>query len=235
MNERAKELLSAYLDDGLSAVEAEELASLWGENLTLAAQGSRYVQVGELLRMNAGIPVQPQAATLLERVQRALESEAPVAVDAPDAERDPVVRLAVGGAPASAARLQPLESARRRWSRPAAGLALAAAVAMVALGGLRLLNTAPTTSPVSLASTAPGAVAPTLASTAPALASDARDTVMGLAQAGPFRWSVAEPEVEQRLNRYLVNHSEVTRSGTHGVLPYARVIGYRGSSAAGQQ
>jgi len=38
------------------------------------------------------------------------------------------------------------------------------------------------------------------------------------------RWTVGEPEVEQRLNDYLVDHHEY--AGTSGVFSYARVVAY---------
>lgn len=40
----------------------------------------------------------------------------------------------------------------------------------------------------------------------------------------PNRWTVGEPEVEQRLNDYLVDHHEY--GGTSGVFSYARVVAY---------
>ncbi|KKN10162.1 hypothetical protein LCGC14_1039350 [marine sediment metagenome] len=44
-----------------------------------------------------------------------------------------------------------------------------------------------------------------------------------VAQAGD-RWTVGEPEVEDRLNTYLVNHNEY--AGASNVFSYARVVSY---------
>ncbi|EMR12478.1 Anti sigma-E protein RseA, partial [Methylophaga lonarensis MPL] len=38
------------------------------------------------------------------------------------------------------------------------------------------------------------------------------------------RWTVAEQEVEDRLNTYLVDHNEY--AGTSGVFSYGRVVSY---------
>ena len=42
------------------------------------------------------------------------------------------------------------------------------------------------------------------------------------------RWkNLAQPTVESKLNRYLVNHSEyATQAGVGGVTPYATFVGY---------
>jgi sigma-E factor negative regulatory protein RseA len=52
-----------------------------------------------------------------------------------------------------------------------------------------------------------------------------QETIPQLAEAKkPNRWTVGEPEVEQRLNDYLVDHHEY--AGTSGVFSYARVVAY---------
>jgi sigma-E factor negative regulatory protein RseA len=38
------------------------------------------------------------------------------------------------------------------------------------------------------------------------------------------RWTVNEPEVQERLNTYLVDHNEY--AGASGVFSYARVVSY---------
>ena len=43
-----------------------------------------------------------------------------------------------------------------------------------------------------------------------------------------MRWTVDRPDVEQRLNAYLVNHNGHTGDGMGGVLPYARIVAYNG-------
>ena len=51
----------------------------------------------------------------------------------------------------------------------------------------------------------------------------APNKAVAIAQLGE-RWTVAEPEVESRLNSYLLDHNEQT--GTSGVFSYARVVSY---------
>jgi sigma-E factor negative regulatory protein RseA len=89
--------------------------------------------------------------------------------------------------------------ARRRTSfvRPAAGAAIAASVAVLAVLAVQSLSTSGDTR-------APGQPA----------------EVAGL------RWDTPAPAVERRLNTYLVNHSEYQGNGMHGMLPYARIVGY---------
>lgn len=52
---------------------------------------------------------------------------------------------------------------------------------------------------------------------------DVPNEVMTVAQTG-VRWTVDEPEVENRLNNYLLDHNEQT--GSSGVFSYARVVSY---------
>jgi sigma-E factor negative regulatory protein RseA len=97
----------------------------------------------------------------------------------------------------------------RRWStrRPAIGLALAASVAVVALLGLVTLGDRAGDKPYT-------AVA------------NVETTALG-ERPKRMRWDIAQPAVEERLNSYLVNHSEY-ESGVRGMLSYARVVGYDG-------
>lgn len=98
----------------------------------------------------------------------------------------------------------------RRWTakRPALGLALAASVAVVALLGVLTLSGGPDNKPYTV-----------VASVERAASSEQRPKRM--------RWDIAEPSIEERLNSYLVNHSEY-ESGVRGMLSYARLVGYDG-------
>ncbi len=91
-------------------------------------------------------------------------------------------------------------SKRRRragFLKPIAGAAIAASVAVLAVLGVQSLSTS----------------------------TDASRAVTNHEVAG-LRWDTQEPAVEQRLNSYLVNHSEYQGNGMHGMLPYARIVGY---------
>ncbi|MFA7095050.1 MAG: sigma-E factor negative regulatory protein [Gammaproteobacteria bacterium] len=97
-------------------------------------------------------------------------------------------------------------SDKRYW----AGLVVAASVAAVAVLGARSGMQEPGETPVNYAASAPA------------------DTVYaGHMQSPQARWDSAQPEVETRLNYYLVNHSEYSSvPGMHGRLPYMRMAGY---------
>ena len=89
---------------------------------------------------------------------------------------------------------------RRTWLKPLTGLALAASVATIAIIGVR--NIEPS------------------GNSATQIATASEPAIM----AGN-RWNVS-PEVEARLNAYLVNHSEYVGYGMQGMMPYARILGY---------
>ena len=110
----------------------------------------------------------------------------------------------------------PATSARRR---PAAwfGLALAASLAAVAV----LVVLGPEGEPAGPA-VAPVATAPRPGPTAPA----ARDEAPAAPGPGRMAWQAAGPGVSKRLNAYLLDHSDYLSDGVHGLLAYARVVGY---------
>jgi len=86
--------------------------------------------------------------------------------------------------------------------KPLAGFALAASIAVVAVVGFRAV-------------VGPSGEGNELAE----LAADTPEQ----SQPRGMRWDVDRPGVEERLNTYLVNHSEHT---ARGMLPYARVVAY---------
>ena len=103
-------------------------------------------------------------------------------------------------------------SAVRRVLKPLAGLAVAASVAVVAVLAVQQAR-APTPGTAQVASSQPSQSQ-----------TDAR--VQGTRwQAQPG--NVQAPQVDTRLNEYLVNHSEYAASGgMPGMLPYVRIVGY---------
>lgn len=58
----------------------------------------------------------------------------------------------------------------------------------------------------------------------PSVQTAAYEVVSDSPQQVSNRWTVEEPEVEERLNTYLVDHHEY--AGTAGVFSYARVVSY---------
>ncbi len=115
--------------------------------------------------------------------------------------------------------ISPAETRKAGWIKPASGFAVAASVALVSILSLQSMvgyDTNPT-STVPVASQSSPATVPAadnfrLAST-PA--------------SGAVKQGVSNEEVEQRINRYLVNHSEF--ASRPGVLPHARIVGYEQS------
>jgi sigma-E factor negative regulatory protein RseA len=97
----------------------------------------------------------------------------------------------------------------KQFWKQAAGLAMAASVGAIAM--------------VSVISQPQQQVVPM----APIASTESEQAIerVQVAQANkPNRWTVGEPEVEQRLNDYLVDHHEY--GGTSGVFSYARVVAY---------
>ncbi len=168
------------------------------------------------------LPAQEQAL-LLERIARdpelrarwtryqligdGLRNNLPAHIDLGLADR---VMREIEGLPAP----QPVRAAAAtRLLKPLAGLAVAASVAVVAVLAVQQLR-AP----------APGAVAQVAAlQSAPP---ETYDRVPGIRWQAP-PGSVQARQVDNRLNEYLVNHSEYAASGgVQGMPPYVRIVGY---------
>ena len=98
---------------------------------------------------------------------------------------------------------------RRIGLKPLAGLALAASVAVVAVLAFR---------------GQPGLEQPE----GEAIARSAEVRTAPTEQLAGMRWDVDRPDVEQRLNDYLVNHNGHTGNGMGSMLPYARIVAYNG-------
>lgn len=95
---------------------------------------------------------------------------------------------------------------RHQLARLAGTLALAASVAAIAILGVQRVN-APPAQPVTLAASSPEAPAPVI-------------------RVGTTRWDTKEPQAEDALNAYLMEHNEFA-STLGGMMPsYVRVVGY---------
>lgn len=99
----------------------------------------------------------------------------------------------------------------KRLLKPAAGLAIAASVAALAVLAVRSVPNGANPEPAAqIASVATTVVAPAQ-----------YQRVQGT------RWDSAQPEVAARLNTYMLNHSgHAESSGMQAVLPYVRIVGY---------
>lgn len=91
--------------------------------------------------------------------------------------------------------------------KAAAGLAVAASVAWMALIAVQSITRQD--------------------ESVPALASRSESADPPVVRVGDGQWRRQSPEVQARLNGYLVNHNEyAVSSGVQGVLPYMRIVGY---------
>lgn len=157
-----------------------------------------------LLRRLAAEPALRQEWQRIHLMRDALHNELPAQLSPSLAER---VMAAIEHEPAPVA--EPAwRSAARRLGKPLAGLAVAASVAALAIIGLEQ-----TFGPGS----EPSAPAPQVASLDPTQAPAPQ------AQEGT-RWD--QPQAGNRLNAYLVNHSEHAGSSLPGMMNYVRIAGY---------
>lgn len=257
MTEHQRQLLSAYLDDALDAHEALEFASLLDStdgNPDLAKALQTYVLIGESLRGRAAT----SRGGIAARVSDALRDEpvpARVVSESPDTGRS------------GADGVVPLERRRRAtWPRMVRSFAMAATVAALAIGGVRLMNA---DAEVGTATSLDVAEAPvnTIDASAKSQATPAaldNDTDAGPAAGTLFvstskpisptalkvanlsaplftpvisastadgaaqtqEWNRLQPNVADRMQAYFLQHSEVTRNGVRGMLPYARLVSF---------
>ena len=101
----------------------------------------------------------------------------------------------------------PLGAHVRRFLRPLAGLAVAASVAAIAIIGIQKFSLTGNDTDISIAT---GSIPES-----------------GFRQVSGTRWDMKQPEVEARLNGYLVNHNEYSSATSiQGILQYRRIVGY---------
>lgn len=187
MSDDKLEAYSALLDGESELAEHKPLLDALAEDAAARAQLARYRLIGDGLR---GEPIRPDALDIADRVRERLQ-------------REPVVL---------APRPRPAVPRIRRWWQPAAGVAIAASVALLAVGLVpRLVGDAPQQAPATV-------------------------QVVGVPVASPVfvsstgtHWSHTKPMPEGRLTRYLADHSEVaSQTGMPGIVPYASFVSYDG-------
>ena len=114
----------------------------------------------------------------------------------------------------------------RQWLRPAAGLAVAASVATLAIvvAPQLLTSSEDLTQPMQLAATSPerAGLQPSLvAATAPAESQRPGATAAGV------RWQALDTDLEERLNRLVIEHHEFGgRTGIYGPVPHISFANY---------
>lgn len=188
MTDRHQEGLSALLDGEIHDGDVDSLLDRLSRDGDQKATLARYSLIGHALR---GEPVHRQALDIHQAVSRRLQDE-PAILAAP-AKADVVTHP--------------------RWWRPAAGLAIAASVAALAVVLVpQVVQQDPATPAFEQV-----AQAPTL---------PAAQTVSVRQQT---RWTHGQPEIESKLNAYLADHNEFAGQGSvSGLIPYASFVSYDG-------
>lgn len=113
MSEELKIQVSAFIDGELPAAEAELLTRRLGRDAGLRRQAAKYLHIGQLMRGERNVP---GISSLVARIAAKLNDDAQPATH------------------------ESVESTSAGWLRPAAGVAIAASVALLALTGLRQLD-----------------------------------------------------------------------------------------------
>lgn len=203
MKETDGELISALLDGEIAPGSYQATVSKVFEAGPEAAETfGRYRLIGDLMRDESATIV-----AVAERVRDALRDEPAI--------------------------LAPRRSERRsRWLRPIAGVALAASVAAVAIViAPQMLDGGPVATPQAL-------VAAPVADTPPtfiAAVSEPPLTVVALADTAgnreattrPPRWQALDSELENRLDRLVIEHHEFGgRTGVNGPVPHIGFVSY---------
>ncbi len=191
MTDRIKDQISAFIDNELSADESALLVRRFERDAESRARAMRYTLIGASLR---GELLEPHPSILRQRVAAALSGAPPVI---------PKARARVG----------------ERFAKPVASVAIAASVAIVAIGALRSLNeTAPT----------PDAAGGVAASVRPADASSlqARDAAVAPSYVVPRNSDndSSQTVAPIRLTNYLMHHGEFA-SGLTRTSVNSNVVG----------
>jgi sigma-E factor negative regulatory protein RseA len=202
MTDKLNEQLSALLDNELSDHEASSVLAQLSQKPKLQQKWERYHIIRDVMR---GEAVNLQAGDISERVKKQIDLE-PAIISVPKKSRS--------------------GTWKSNWIKPAAGAALAASVATVAvINAPGILGLNESSQPITAANINSKPTQPVV-------------TVANISQVTPTpvtykaipgtRWkNLKEPSLERRLNGYLVNHSEYAAPGTGiRVMPYASFVGY---------
>ena len=209
------EELSAFMD-GESGQPSESVLAAMRDDTELQGAWRRYHLVGDSLR--GQLPAQFPATDLSARISRSLENE-----------------------PAILSPRKRVASITHRMIKPAAGMAIAASVAMVAIIGLRGMDQITSTSP----ETADAVAANDSGSTSSPVAEriEVEAPIQSLQPAAPSQLARTvstdteaaqgdyQPGSQYSFNSYLINHNEYrANSGVRGSMPYARIVAPYGSN-----
>jgi len=182
MSDATRENISALLDGELDQKATGALLQAVEQDADMRGALGRYQLISDALR---GEPVGADAWRLADRVRAQLEKE-PIVV-APTLRR---------------------ERRRSRWMKPAAGVAVAASLAV---GGVVMAPRLIVQDPLRVDSVA---------------RNDTR-VLSGSVAPGGVHWTVSKAEVEKKLNAYLLDHRKrAPATYRRGAVPYATFVGY---------
>lgn len=186
MSEKTREHISSLMDGEVNAETGRFLLRRMGSDADLCATWARYHLVRDCLRHEEGALYDSE---LCQRVNRVLEDE-------------PAVRAR--------------GSAARRWLRPAAGGAIAAVVALMAVIAV-----------------GPGQRAATEAVPGVVRAEPAASFISPDGLNGRVRGIESSPAANTRINHYLLRHYQATGSNNgRGLVMFVPVMVQRGAEAA---
>jgi sigma-E factor negative regulatory protein RseA len=206
--------LSALSDDELTGFERRRLLDRLLAEAENRSTLARYRLMGEALRHDHSEPL--LGPDFFLRVSQALDAEANSALSGavPGTSGPP------GAQPPSLTQGNRAGSrAGRGWNRPLVGLAAAASVALISLwlAPQWLSGQNPQHPPVELA----------LTQTPPSGPAQASHTGVQAGLEAESEWHRLPPEMEEKLNRYLVDHAEFAAGrGMDRMLPYASFVSY---------
>ena len=206
MSDEIKEKVSAFLDGELEERQLASLSEQVESSPQLRSQLNRYALISESIKGNV---VTTNAEGIADTVSKVIEDEPAIIA--------PVARPPAGKSPAAP------EAGWKTWF---AGGAIAATVATLALINFDILEM----------QQGAGESFPVTVQVQPQLQHQSqpfKQPVMnGFAQPASTQWSISrkhspEPEVEQELNQFLIEHSEYTnQAGMPGLVPYATFVVY---------
>ncbi len=211
MSEQQREHVSALADGELETLLVGPTISALEANADLKAAWERYSLIGSALR---GEALRPEYRQIAARVSEELAAgPIPLSASRP-AHRQPRPRAA--------------ETSRSRRGHYL-GVALAASAAFLAVYALPPLFTASNPVPTSpaLAQVTPPISSPVAVSVSPPPSSRLVSLSPSRTSEVSPRWHLAAPELESKLDQFLVNHQASSpANGIKGIFPYATVVGY---------
>lgn len=207
-NEKLSSILDDYRDTEQDRTVLDELEADVNQQYTLR----RYHMIGHVMRNEMSEAIDLDFAS---RVRSLIDQENPLPV-----------QVAAEG----------VKESRPSWLtsiffKPVAGLAVAATVAVVTVSSLQLQDPSVGNSTSVAAADSSQAKVERLANL-PVVQNAVRVSGRGqnAGTSGGTTWKIkrSKPDMQSRLNNYLVNHNEYSNS-MQGIIPQARVVGFDGN------